>query len=309
MMRHAKFDQAFGLRLAAIAVRLSVLIVFCLTLTACHRPDSFTTGDGSISPITAADIRYSELARRYNQSVEPFGTLWSRTAIDIEWYEIEQGGDRNYRSESGEGKFILRRPTDTALTVEKLGKTYLWAGSDRERYWLFDLVDSDNKVAYVGAFAKLGESSRRSFPLPVRPDVVPMLLGLMPLPTPEALGIEPPVDLYNNQYLVELPGMRLLIDRTTYRPTRVDLTDTQGFSMLTSKLEGAFVVEVEGQSERDWPTMCQKAAVYVAGYESRLTVSIESATTDPARVRDAMFQFEALHKALKPQTVEQLDGQ
>jgi hypothetical protein len=285
-----------------------LLTVFLLLLACgCHKPDTFTPGDGFTSPITPADITYDEIATRYNQTVEPFDTLWSRTEVDIEWYEIEDDGDRNYRSESGSGKFMYRRPGDTALLVEKLGKTYLWAGSNNERYWLFDMVDGDNKTGYVGELAMLNRPGRRPFPLPVRPDMVPVLLGLLPLPPAEVLGDAPPVDLYNGQYLVELDGLRMLIDPETFRPTRVDLTDSTGYSLLTSKLHGRFPVQVPGVADRRRPTIAEKAEVYVSGYDSRLTVKFDTATTSTEKIYDVQFDFDKLNAALKIDRVESLD--
>ncbi|MFN3167594.1 MAG: hypothetical protein ACE37H_11070 [Phycisphaeraceae bacterium] len=278
-----------------------------LGLIGCHKPDLDPNANGYTSPIKPADISYAEVAARYNQTVEPFESLWSRTEVDIEWYELEDDGDRAYRRETGDGKFMYRRPGDTALLVEKLGKTYLWAGSNGERYWLFDMVDGDNKTAYVGEFAKLGQPGRRAFPMPVRPDMVPVLLGLLPLPPVSVLGEAPPVDLYEGRYLVEVDGLRMLIDPQTFRPARVDLTDTAGFSVLTSKLEGRFPVEVEGVPDHRLPTIARKAEVYVSGYDSRLTVSMVFATTEPRRVRDPMFDFDLLNQAMKIDRVEPLD--
>lgn len=288
-------------------MRVLLLLLLAVGLTGCHKPDTFRTGDGTFSPITPADISYRELAEQYNQTVEPFSHLWSRTNIDIEWYEVRDDGDRVYRQETGEGKFMYRRPGDTALLVDKLGKTYLWAGSNDTQYWLFDMVDGEKKTAYVGAFSKLREPGRSAFPLPVRPDAVPVLLGLLPLPPADSFATAPPVDLYKEQYLVELAGLRMLIDPKTYRPTRIDLTNDAGFSVLTSKLEGRFPVDVAGVPDHQLPVIARRAEVYVAGYESRLTVEMVTATTNPAQLIDLRFDYEALRKAMKIDHVVPLD--
>lgn len=287
-----------------------LLVALVVVVSGCHRPDTLTTNDGFISPIKPADITYAELAKQYNAAIEPITTLWSRADIDIEWIEVDEDGDRKYRSESGNGKFIMRRgdeSTDTAMTVEKLGKIYLWAGSNPNNYYLFDRVDGDNKKLYVGQHAHLGP--RQAFPLPIHPSMVPILLGLEPLPV---AGLSPDegtqIDLYRNQYLLDHPnlGLRMLIDPTTFRPTRVDLLDEKGFSVLTAKLSGQ--LEVEADRALPSPSLiCQKAEVYVAGFESRFTLDFQSATTSTRRVKDQMFDLEALKKALKPDQVIDLD--
>lgn len=287
-----------------------LMLLFILAAVGCHDPEPFDINAlGYQSPITEADITYTELATRYNQTVEPFESLWSRNSIDIEWFEVDEDGDRDFRSESGDGKFIMRRPGDTALIIEKLGRILMWAGSNRERYWLFEQIDSDDKSAYIGSFDKLNEPGRQAYPLPVRPDVVPILIGLTPLPPAEAQGVEPAVDEYDGQYLVEIDGLRMLIDKTTFRPSRIDLTDPSGFSVLTSKLSGTFAAEADGVPEEQWPILCKKAEIYVSGYESRLTVEMDYATTNPRRVRDQMFDFESLMQTLefKPKWVQSLD--
>lgn len=293
-----------------------------LMLGACSSTDRFETNDtGFESPITSADITYAQLAQRYNQTVEPLGTLWARTDVVIEWREPSPDGEPqdagDVRREIGEGKLFLRQPDETALLVEKLGQIYLWAGSNSDRYWLFDLVDSGNKKLYVGDFAKLGNPGGRAFPLPVRPDSVPHLMGLVPLPiiepSPDQDGspTAPEVRRFDGQYLVDIPSQhtRMLIDPETFRPTRIDLTNDAGYSLLTAKLQGSFGVNVPGVRKTRWPTIAERAEVYVAGYASRLTIAIDNATTDPRKIRDTMFDLDALAKSYKPGETVTLDAQ
>lgn len=288
----------------------ALLAIAMIASIGCKRLDTFTTADGFVSPLAPAEITYAELAKQYNAAIAPVDTLWSRADIEIEWVEINNDGDRKYRSESGDGKFILRRAEgsdETAMTVEKLGKIYLWAGSSQTHYYLFDRVDGDNNTLYVGEHAHIG--GRRPFPLPIHPSAVPLLLGLGPLPVAGLLPDETvTIDLYGDQYLLSMPslGMRMLIDPATYRPTRVDLTDRAGYSLLTAKLEGYLPIDTDEKLDRQ-PLLCRKAEVYVAGYESRFTLAFQSATTSTRRVKDQMFDLDALKKALKPDRVVDLD--
>lgn len=290
-------------------ILLFVLMVF--SVIGCHRPDTLTTNDGFVSPLKPADITYAELAGQYNAAVKPMTALWSRADIDIEWIEVDDDGKRKYRSESGNGKFIMRRgdgPVQTAMTVEKIGKIYLWAGSNQTNYYLFDRVDGDNRKLYVGEHAHQGP--RQSFPLPIHPSMVPVLLGLESLPASLPRGeTQITIDLYGEQYLLSMPelGLRMLIDPETFRPTRVDLTDRKGFSVLTAKLTGKLSVEGGGEVNGQPPILCEKAEVYVSGYESRFTLDFQSATTSTRRIKDQMFDLAALKKALKPDQVIDLD--
>lgn len=284
--------------------------VLLLLLSGCHRPETFTTADGFVSPLKPADITYESLAARYNAAIEPMTTLWSRADIDIEWVEVDEDGDRKYRSESGNGKFIMRRgdtTIDTAMTVEKLGKIYLWAGSNQSSYYLFDRVDGDNKTLYIGNHLAIGGG--RAFPLPIHPSMVPMLLGLEPLPIALPQGdTQTTIDQYGDAYLLSMPdlGIRMLIDPKTFRPMRVDLTDRKGYSVLTAKLAGQLEVEATTALPSP-PLICDKAEVYVSGYESRFTLDFQSATTSARKVTDQMFDLAALKEALKPDRVIDLD--
>lgn len=297
-------------------VLLVVLISFWVV--GCRTPDSFTTTDGFASPLKPADITYAELAERYNAAIEPLSMLWSRADIDIAWAEVNEDGERRVRSESGNGKFIMRRSEvaiETAMTVEKLGKIYLWAGSNQTDYYLFDRVDGDHKKLYVGTHPHLKfhdgspEIESKPYPLPIHPSAVPMLLGLKPLLVDGMFPDEGvTIDLYRDQYLLnhaEL-GVRMLIDPQTYRPTRVDLLNAKGFSVLTAKLSGTLEVEAD-RALPSPPLICDKAEVFVSGYESRFTLDFQSATTSSRKVRDQMFDLDALKKALKPDHVIDLD--
>lgn len=287
-----------------------VLFAALICITGCRTSGNFSTADGFVSPLKPAEITYEELAKQYNAAIEPVSALWSRADIDIEWAEVDKEGGRRVRSESGKGKFIMRRGeahNDTAMTVEKLGKIYLWAGSNQAGYYLFDRVDGDNKTLYVGRHAHTGP--RRPFPLPIHPRMVPALLGLEPLPSSPLPGDGTTIDLYRGQYLLSMPklGMRMLIDPATSRPSRVDLTDRNGFSMLTAKLSGRLAVDGAAIDDGEQAIICEKVEVYVSGFESRFTLDFQSATASTRRIKDQMFDLEALTKALKPDRVIDLD--
>ena len=281
-----------------------LLFVVLFALLGCKGTGSYTTGDGDHSPITKADITYAQLREGYNANLDQLGTLWCRTDVVIEWREQDEDGNSVDRREKGDGKLMYRSPQDTALLVEKLGQIYLWAGSDEQCYWLFDVVDSEKKVGYRGTYAKLGQPGTRRFPLPVRADLVPQLIGLVPLPESGSA-----VELYAGQYLIDLPGKRMLIDPKTFRPTRVDLTNKAGYSVLTAKLEGRFIVEVPNVPNARRPKICERAEVYVAGYSSKLTVAMDYATANPGKVNDQMFDFDKLKKGLKVERVISLDAE
>lgn len=288
---------------------LATLLLACasLVLVACQGPQGFTPDNPpNVRQLEQADTTYREIAEGYNRTVEHFDKLFLRTYIRLAWQETGEDGQVRYRSEAGDGKFIFDAPRSTVLTVEKLSRIYLWAGSNDEHYWLFDQIDEGYKVAYLGRHDAASTPDARYLPLPFRPDDVPYLLGLLPLDP----GLASKVYLYDGQYLIEPEGMRLrmLVDPTSFRPTRVDLLDEAGWSIVTCRLTGRFGVEVEGVNENALPVVCDDADVFVSGQASRMSIELVHATTNPRRVQDRMFDLDVLMEALKPDAVIDLDA-
>lgn len=286
-----------------------LLLLFVLLLPGCKTPQAFRpdVDPPDVRELVEADLTYRAVAEGYNRSVEHFDTLFLRTYVRLAWQETHADGETRYRSEAGDGKFLFRSPRDTVLTIEKLSKVYLWAGSNGLQYWLFDQVDDDHKVAYVGTYDAAAGGGARDLRLPTafRPDDVPYLLGLVPLDP----GLASAVYVYDGQYLIEPEGMglRMLLDPTSFRPTRVDLLDANGWSIVVCQLEGRFGVEVDGLPSQRWPVVCDDADIYIVGQESRLSIELVAATNSSRRIRDQLFDLDTLLDALEPDEVIDLD--
>ena len=291
--------------------KLPVVLALLLLASAslgCRGVRSFDR-DNTASPITPADIGYVELATRYNQTVRYFDQMRIRNDIKVDWNETLKNGDRRSRNLVGDGKFIFVPPRDSAMTVEHLGTVYLWAGSNDQQYWLFDLTE-DEKAVYLGTYAALSRPGTRAMPIPVRPDSVAYLLGLLPLPVNPDAPDQPVVEEFEDQYFIEPPGLnlRMLIDKQTFRPTRVYLTDSRGWPRLVSYLYDQYPVKVNGLSEAELPMICKRAEIDVPGYETRITMTVINASTDASGINDKLFEFEVLRNMHKPSVFINLDG-
>ena len=150
-----------------------LLLAACAALTACKSPTPIVPDQLGPAPIeTAAVPDYGDLVRAYNANAGAVDRVYVTTDVEMRWRE----DNGKARRESGDGRLIFRRPLDTALTVEVLGDVKVWAGSDDRAFWMFDLFDT--KTAYHGDYSR---PIRRRLPLPIQPEVMPYLLGLMPL--------------------------------------------------------------------------------------------------------------------------------
>ncbi len=240
----------------------------------------------------AADLPdYADLVKRYNTNAPSLDRLWARTDVELRWRDEKARA----RRESGDGRLIFERPLNTAWTLEVLGDIKLWAGSDEQGFWMFDLIDG--RTAYYGSYAA---PLARPLPLPVQPEAVPYLLGLMPL-DPGRRPAAPEVERYRGYDVIEPPGLnlRLMLDPDTARPVRIDMTDDAGISQLTCILTGDLTVTTEDQQAITLP---QTAELYPQGEESRLTLKLKRPTTDSKKIQGRLFDFARLAENFKVQT-------
>ena len=236
----------------------------------------------------------------YNANASALERVFARTDVELAWRTAEGKA----RSESGDGRLIFERPLSTAMTVEVLGDIKLWAGSNEQGFWLFD--DFDQNVAYYGAY---GQPLQRGLPLPVQPEAIPYLLGLMPI-DPSRRPLEPQVEVVLGYYVIEPPGLnlRLMLHPDTARPVRVDLTDPSGASTVICLLDGDLPV---GESAEPIAVLPAKADVYPVaepGEESRLTLQLKRPTTDADKIKKRFFTFADLVEAMKPKRVIDLNA-
>lgn len=284
----------------ASALRLLAFMCVVLVLAGC-KTDAIVPEDLNPVPIDVIKREdlptYRQLVDRYNQQGPALERVWARTKVELRWRDAK---DRK-RRESGDGRLIFERPLNTAWTVEVLGDIKLWAGSDSNGFWLFDRME--DKRAYYGQY---GKPMARALPLPVQPEAVPYLLGLMPL-NPDRVPAAPAVELFNGYCVIEPPGLnlRLMLDPQTARPVRIDLTDTAGNSVLVCRLSGEVSVPRDGLDPVILP---ETAELYPLGDESRMTVTLKRPSTDATKFKARLFDFKSLEKTMKPRNVVDLNA-
>jgi hypothetical protein len=199
-------------------------------------------------------------------------------------------------------------PDKVSLSVGKLGNTLLWAGSDPERFWLFDL--QDDKTAYVGQHRNVGKPCAKEMPLPIQPLDLIQLLGIVPLDT-EMPHSDAEVDWHEGRFILEPTGrkVRLALDPTTLLPTRIDLLDERGFSRVVSKLSRTGNVELMGVPATRSPRMSTRIEITLPDRAGRAVLFLSRLTDgrEAGKIDERVFNYEFLVGALKPGTVEVLD--
>ena len=247
---------------------------------------------------------YRELVERYNRNIAMLDRIWARTTVQVRWLD-EQG---KQLLEEGEGLLLFVRPFQVALTVGKLGRTGVWAGSNQKQYWLFDRQDD---VVYIGTRNRATTWQDWGLPLPITPSVVPYLLGLIEL-DPDPTLLPPVVERLDGYYLIEPPdlGVRLLLDPQSARPVRIDLTDQEGYSVVVCRLSDLEPVKIEKLERVQWPLMASHVELFVPGRAVGMTIDLRSLCDggrNRRKIKDKAFDFDALVKAHKPCEVVELN--
>ncbi|MEM1098120.1 MAG: hypothetical protein AAGH92_04960 [Planctomycetota bacterium] len=322
--------KLFGAGSRLVGLLCSGAIVF--VSLGCETPQ-LNRDDMVPEPVVVASAEmpsYREMVSRYNDRLIGIDLVSARTDVEVVWRD-ERG---KVRRESGDGRLIVRRPLDTAVTVEAFGQMVMWAGSNDRQYWFFTDLHRGGEAVH----GRFGGAGIASLPMPVSPELIPVLLGLTPLPE-DVPGANEPVEAMWGYALVEPPGLgvRMLLDLETAAPVRVDLLDATGASAVVCRLEGRQDIErperddliVEGgmlvvpnmdpdgavgklmpaAAAPDTPlAMPDTVTMYPVHDESRLTLELKRVRLEDSSVKGRLFDLDTLIKHLKPDRVIDLDA-
>lgn len=286
-----------------MSFRLAFCILNLALFTACCTRPPVTDPDAMLPPPLeplSPPLSAEELVGRYNANLDGIDRLWARTDVALRFLDAEG----KPRFERGEGKLIFVRPDHVAMTLGKLNQTVLWAGGDDERYWMFDLTGEG--VAYVGRHENIERVDTQKLPLPIYPDEVPYLLGLEPIDEAVILGEE-------RGYVVLQPvdtNLLIMVNPRSGRPARIDVVGSNDRSVLVSRLYDYQPMRIDGEPESAWPKVATRAefAALDADASFKLTLTDMTDGVRRNRIKDRVFDFEALVEALKPARVIDLDA-
>jgi hypothetical protein len=249
---------------------------------------------------------YEELVDRYNRNLDGVDRLWARAVVELEW-EDEKGG----HFEQGEGHLIVVLPDRVALSLGKLGKTMFWAGSDGQRYWLFDTRDDKSKL-YVGRNdhpVDLDENGRR-VGFPIRPPELLKMLGIARIEP--GVGAGGAVGWREGCYVIEPPGtsLRFHLDPQTARPRRIDLVDSQGNELVTARLSGWETMTLSGVGPGAYPRVATRFEVVEPARHGTMTLFLSGVTDgkDEGRITSKVFDLQKLREVFKPREIVDLDA-
>jgi len=286
----------------ALALLLGALLAGCASSPTAEKP-----------PREGAPPSYDDVARRYNERAEKLDQVWARAVVRIA-YETEDGDTRR---EQGEGHLQLIQPARLALSIGKLGETLVWLGCDRERYWLFELHDTEQ--VQVGRHENLGRPCNRRAGLPAHPLDIIELLGVTPLPRTWP-GVEDGTPVGETAWsssgdylIVDAPGYagyrRLFLDPQSLLPERIEIfTHPERERSLTAALSEYAPVRIRSGEARP-PTATR---VIIESDRDPGSITIDLADMTDGRFRSDrltadVFNFENLVDIFRPARVIVLD--
>lgn len=155
---------------------LAVSIAVCLIGAGCSSSPKGRT-------VVVNDVLVEALIEHHNERVSEIDRLWARVSVRIKGTDARGNGFE----EQGEGHLQVTRPDSVSLTIGKLGETYFAYGSNSERYWMFDLSDSDRRVALIGAVEHLDPARAEEIGLSVHPGDLISALGIEPIDPDQVL--------------------------------------------------------------------------------------------------------------------------
>jgi len=253
-------------------------------------------------------LNYDALRASYNRRTQRIEQMWVRAVVEVRWKE---GGKQHF--EQGDGPLIVRKPSEMALSIGKLGNTMIWLGGDAERYWLFNLnpPKGEPTAAFVGRHDDLGMPGAKSLPIPIKPSQITELRGVADLPPSGAAG-KPSAQKTDGGVVVTVtdpgrPGyvQRLIIDPTSYEPTQITHS-MNGQIVLEARLSNYKSLSIEGKAIGDWPSVPGRIEIHAPQDDATLTLFLSNPSEGGDRVRDTQFDFDRLVRALKPEKVHKI---
>lgn len=247
---------------------------------------------------------YSVFADAQNTRARRLQRIWARAVASITFVDDEG----NQRWEQGEGHFQVIQPSKMALSVGKLGETFLWLGCDEDRYWFID--PKETRRAYVGRHELVTRRKIESLGLPVAPRDLIALSGItLVATTPERDTTFAPGTA--GELVCEQPRAgslwRTRIDSARMVPSGIDIFDAGGRHTIAAELDSYNEVRIRGEAG-NFPQMPSRMKLTHLPTNSSMSLSLSDAT-DGGRGRLAadVFNFESLVERLGITEVVDLD--
>lgn len=281
------------------------IIIWALFWVGC---ESTPTVDHSSPP--SDPPTYAEIAELNNHRVSQLQKTYSYGVLELRW---EDG--RGVHSEPQvDVEMWFELPDLSAIRVDKLGEVFFWAGSDERRFWVFNLLDKNNKTAIIrerkdarGDQGERGEEAVTFFG--IHPESLLELMGLRPLPDPgqsdHVVVFDPEQDGWSIEGLGEKGNTRIVFDIDSLLPQRIELRSSDGELLIYSTLSKYASVSLPGISLLSFPRSPMWIDVVDEEGGGFAKIHLNEMTGQVAdQPFDRVFDLDHLIRALAPDRVD-----
>ena len=271
----------------------TLIFVMCVVLLSACR-----AGPTQIAPDVAGPLpTYEEVYAQAEARVGALDRFWARATVGLRYKDAE--GERHY--EQGEGHLQFVRPSQVALTIGKLGETYLLLGCDDERFWWIERLNT--KRAFVGGQNGARDLAIERVGVPVLPTDLLFLADLVPWPLPgdayagkvidaDRDGLDPSA-VFAVEFNESGRTRRVYLTRTVFDPVGVDLFSDDGRLIASSELSmhERVLNHIEPTRQQRVPS---RMKVDVPSAESRIELNLKDMEISDRRPKAVVFDLDGL---------------
>jgi hypothetical protein len=268
-----------------------------------------TRHTGEQAPIARGAVpAYADVAAAYNARVQRLERLSSSIGVVVR----AKNAEGNPLREQVEGNLQVALPANVAMRLDKV-ETLFYLGSNDTKYWWFDLTG--DKTALVGRHDRATPETVASFGLPVHPLDLLEVLAVKPIPNAGGNDATHAQLAWSNDghwLMLTLPGRwsgqrRFTLDPKTCDPSRIELLDRAGRTVVSAILSKYAEVEVSGDA-RVHPRMPTQVEVELPTQDATAVLLIPHPVNPGDAQRPKLFALDALLQLYRITKITDIDN-
>ncbi|MEM7227936.1 MAG: hypothetical protein AAF432_03890 [Planctomycetota bacterium] len=250
----------------------------------------------------APTVSYDDVRLAYNARVDQLTEIYSRGVVELKWRD--EAGKQHVEPQVDLDMWI-NLPRHTSFRLEKLGEVLLWAGSDAERFWLFDMLEAPTALV-VGDHASRGAGDES---LRIAPLLVLDMMGLAHLP--DRAGVAKPVTMVDDSWRVETVTderhLVIYLDAETQRPRAVELLGDDGQIRARSIISREARLEIRGVISLNQPFVPSLIDIDVDDGAMSMKIALGEPTADGIESElNVVFDRNRLAQSLRPDEIVEI---
>ena len=283
------------------------LVVAIAWAGGCQSTPPKTGGGAAATPKSLPSIK--SVVESQDARVRGLDSLWARVSLRVDG----RLANATLNKEEAEGYLQVILPAKVAVSINKLGNTYFYLGSNDELYWWFDLTG--DKVAFFGRHAKATPETVDRFGIPVHPLDLIELMAITPVPLPGQPGGPENLHWSTDGTLLwyDAPARgstkRVLVDPQSLLPVMVELLDNSEKVVVRSELS-KYVAFQSHSVVGATPSVPSRCIIKVPRQDLTITINLNdpgNRTAAGRPINPAAFDFIKLNQSFPVTKLIDLD--